>query len=142
MALISDPAVRAELASEWDGVVRMRERMQTLVTGTFAFGAGITAPGVASVVYNLPLLLAFDVLRQVLLAARDQGLFSCRSNHVGPLMDAGERAIPWLEWAELRAGVRRRNEVAHDGKLLSSVECIADIDRVKRQLAEWGVVPA
>src|SRR5882762_5888551 len=95
------------LRSEWTGVVRMRDRMKLLVTATFAGGA-FTAPALATVVYNLPLLLAFDVLKQVLLAARDEGQFACSRSQLGNLMDSARVALSWIDWNSLREGVRRR----------------------------------
>jgi hypothetical protein len=137
--MIADATTIVSLQSEWLGVVKMRERMQHLVTATFA-GAGFTAPALAKVVYNLPLLLAFDVLRQVLLAARDEKAFVCSSDQLGTLMDRSKSDIPWIDWDELRAGVRRRNEVAHDGKLFKSDQCIRDIANVENQLVAWVVI--
>ena len=81
-----------ELQAEWRGVVRMRERMQLLCTATFAGGA-FTAPALANVVYNLPLLLAFDVLRQSLQCFRNEGHFACRSDHLGRLMDSASAGL-------------------------------------------------
>ena len=49
--------------------------MKTLVVVTFATGA-ITGPALAGVVYNLPLLLAFDVLQQTLAKAREMRALS------------------------------------------------------------------
>ena len=138
MPLILDANVVATLQSEWAGVIRMRERMKLLVTATFAGGA-FTAPALAKVVYNLPLLLAFDVLSQVLLAARDEGLFACRRGQLGDLIDAARGAIPWIDRDVLRQGVRRRNEVAHDGALFESAQCVADMASIEAQLVAWGL---
>jgi len=57
---------------EWAGVSKMRARMQMLLAATFAGGA-FTAPALGGIVYNLPLLQAYDVLAQALRALRDQG---------------------------------------------------------------------
>lgn len=117
----------------------MRERMQLLITATFAGGA-FTAPALAKVVYNLPLLLAFDVMKQVLLQARDDGMFTCSQRQLGNLMDCAKAVLPWISWNSLREGVRRRNEVAHDGKLFESTECLQDINNIEAQLIAWGII--
>jgi hypothetical protein len=137
-SLITNPATLAMLQSEWMGVVRMRERMQSLVTATFAFGA-ITAPALSSVLYNLPLLLAFDLLKGALSAARDEGKFECKRSQLGDLMDAAKGVVAWIDWASLREGVRRRNKVAHDGELFDSTQCLQDIQRIEEQLVAWGI---
>ena len=129
------------LEAEWAGVVRMRERMKFLVTATFAGGA-FTAPALANVIYNLPLLLAFDVLKQVLIQARDERQFTCSRNQLGSLMDSSKVALPWIDWDILRGGVKRRNEIAHDGKLFESTECLQDIANVEAQLIAWNVIAA
>ena len=141
MQVIADASAVAALRSEWIGVVRMRDRMKLLVSATFAGGA-LTAPALAKVVYNLPLLLAFDVLKQVLSEARREGRFTCPRDQLGNLMDSAKDALPWIDWDSLRAGVTRRNEIAHDGKLFDSKDCIQDIGNVEAQLVAWGVVDA
>jgi hypothetical protein len=139
--MITDAETLANLRSQWQGVVRMLDRMKLLCVATFAYGS-FTAPALAKVLYNLPLLLAFDVLRQVLIAARDEGVFSCRGSTLGSLMDGGQAAIPWIDWDELRAGVKRRNNVAHDGELFEGGQCLQDIGNVEKQLAAWGIIAA
>jgi hypothetical protein len=138
--LLANAATIAMLQSEWDGVARMRERMKMLVAGTAGFGALVMAPAVSKVVYNLPLLLAIDVLRQSLWEARDAGLFACRSQNVTPLMIASQASIHWIDWHQMKDAVDRRNEVAHDGKLFDAKQCWDDIDHVERQLRAWGII--
>ncbi len=130
--MITDPTVASTLRSEWDGVVKMRERMKLLVVATFAGGA-ITGRALANVLYNLPVLLAFDVLTQALAAMRDQGAFACSRNQLGHLMDGSKTAVPWIDWDKLRAGVRRRNEIAHDGTLFDGSVCLQDVASVSDQ---------
>jgi hypothetical protein len=73
--MITDQAELSEIQLDWAGVIAMRKRLQRLVPATFAQGA-FTAPALAGVVYNLPLLHAFGVLNQTLVALRDAGRFS------------------------------------------------------------------
>ena len=133
------PAVVAELRNEWAGVVSMRDRMQLLVVATFGGGA-ITGVALQHVLYNLPLLLAFDVLKQALEAARAEKVFTCRLRQLGDLMECAKSTLDWKDWTSLREGVRRRNEVAHDGKLFDGKQCLADIDNVEAQLRSWQVI--
>ena len=119
----------------------MRKRMKTLLAVTIAQG-GVMAIKLRDVVYNLPMLLAFDVLRQVLLAAHKEGQFRCRRRQLGDLMDSAKTTLTWKDWDELRAGVRRRNEIAHEGKLFDNTECLKDIMNVQEQLVAWGIINA
>ncbi len=139
--MIVSTAASAVLSSEWTGVIRMCDRMKLLVIATFAGGA-ITGTALRNVVYNLPLLLALDVLKQALVQARDEKLFACSRTQLGDLMESARDSLPWIDWKGLREGVRRRNEVAHDGKLVDSEQCIQDIASVEAQLVAWGVIDA
>jgi hypothetical protein len=139
--MITDPKTVSSLQAEWSGVLRMQERMKLLLVATFAGGA-FTSPALGGVVYNLPLLLAVDVLQQVLNVLKHQGAFQCHSSHLGPLVDAAKPALPWLDWQRIRDGVRRRNEVAHDGVLHDAQTCNADIAAIGSQLVAWGVLDA
>jgi len=115
--------------------------MKVLLAATFAGGA-FTAPALGGVVYSLPLLLAFDALGQVLTVLRDQGAFVCHSSQLGPSVDAAKPPVPWLDWQGVRDGVRRRNEVAHDGILHDAKSCNTDIEAIGNQLVAWGVINA
>src|SRR5262245_633686 len=126
------PTTIEHLRTEWAGVVKMQKRMKTLVVVTFTGGA-LTAPTLRQVLYNLPLLLAFDVLRQTL--ARANGKYDFLSSRrrqptLGALMDAAKERLPWCDWLELRDGVRRRNAVAHDGQLFEAKQCLSDIANI------------
>ena len=130
--LILAPAAIASIAVEWSGAERMLARVRGMVGVTAGTNPAMADP-LARVVYNLPLLLAFEALRGALIAARDTGYFACGSDYPGPLMDAARDALPWLDWQALRDGLRRRNRVAHDGDLYGADQCIADVQCVEAQ---------
>jgi hypothetical protein len=134
-----DPAAIASITVEWSGAERMLARMRGMV-GVAAVPGSFTAGPLSRVAYNLPLVLAFEALREALVSARDAGLFVCRSDYPGPLMDAARDALPWIDWQALRDGLRRRNRVAHDGELYGADQCIEDVERVEAQLTAWGVI--
>ncbi|MDP1670786.1 MAG: hypothetical protein Q8L63_01745 [Alphaproteobacteria bacterium] len=136
------PATLEELRSAWTGVVQMRERMKTIIIVTFAGGA-LTGPALREVVYNLPLLLSFDVLKQALAEAGNEKLFVCSARApLGKLMDCGRDSLAWIDWENLREGVRRRNAIAHDGQLFDGKQCLQDIDNVEAQLIAWKILSA
>jgi hypothetical protein len=137
MALITDIPALATIRSEWSAVVKVRERMNKLMSGP----VGSVADGALhSVVYNLPLLLAFDVLGKVLRALKRQRQVPGERDQLGDLMDIFQGDPSWLEWSVLRDGVRRRNAIAYAGELFSGVECLTDIEAVEEQLREWGIL--
>ena len=137
--MIFSSTTAAELSTEWSGVIRMRERMQKQVVGAFV---GLHGVGLSSILYNLPLLLAFDMLKTALERARAEKLFDCQGRHPGlsKLMECAKDKLDWIDWNSLQEGVRRRNAIAHDGELYDSEQCLQDIENVEAQLVSWGVV--
>lgn len=129
------------LQAEWQGVVRMRERMDHLVISTFAFDP-ITSAAFGNILYNLPFLLACEVLKQVLLQVKEEGRFTGSQPQLGDLMDNARTAFPWIDWQCLREGAERRNEIAHDGKQLGDKQCLQDIGNIEAQLIAWGLITA
>jgi len=137
MALITDVTALSAIRSEWSAVVKVRERMRNLMAGP----VGSIADGALhSVVYNLPFLLAFNVLEKVLRALRKQRQVPGSSEQLGELMDTFQGDPSWLEWSVLRDGERRRNAIAHAGELFSGVECLTDIEAVEEQLGAWEIL--
>ena len=118
----------------------MRERVRHLVVSTFAFDSR-QSPSFGDVLYNLPLVLAFDVLTKVLLAVKDEGLFRSSGAQLDQLMDSARSALSWLDWEYLRECVGGRDEVAQHAKLYGDLQCLLYIARVEDQLIAWGIVP-
>ena len=127
------------LKNQWQGVVQMRERMDHLVLTTFAFDP-ITSPIFGNILYNLPLLLAFDVLKQVLLQTNERDQSTDFQHQLGDLMDSTKASLAWIDWQSLREGVERLTEVQYGGKLLGDKQCLQDIEHVESQLVAWGVI--
>src|SRR5687768_11439963 len=75
------------------GWCRQNARAYETLGGGDVCGGAITGRALADVLYNLPVLLAFDVLTQTLLAMRDEGTFACPRNQLGPLMDSAQTAV-------------------------------------------------
>lgn len=127
------------LQAEWQGVVRMRERMRHLVVSTFALDAS-RSPAFGDILYNLPFLLAFDVLKDVLVQARENGQFRGPGTQLGDLMESAKASLPWIDWQSLRAAMERRNEVKNNGKLFGDIQCLQGIADIEAQLLAWGVI--
>ena len=136
MAVISNGDELAKLARDWEGVTRMRERLQKHAAGPASGPAAASTP---DALCNLPLLLAFDVLRGALRAIKKEGRFSSEGNGLGSLMKAAEDAIPWVDYKALRKGAKRRSAVARDGELFPATVCLRDIENVSAQLRAWGI---
>jgi hypothetical protein len=137
MALITDVGAVSAIRSEWAAAVTVRDRMRSLMAGP----VGSIADGALhSVVYNLPLLLAFNVLERALRALKKQRQIPGHEDHLGELMDLFQGDPSWLEWSVLRDGARRCHAITHSGELFSGVECLADIAAVEEQLDAWRIL--
>jgi hypothetical protein len=80
------------LQAEWEGVVRMRDRIRQLTLSTWAVDAN-RSPAFGDVLYNLPLHLAFGVLKKALLQARAEGQFTTPRQHLSDLMENAKTAL-------------------------------------------------
>jgi len=137
--MLANPSSLAVLQAEWQTVVQMRERMQELVTSTFAFDAS-RSPAFGDIFYNLPFRLAFDVLKKVLLQAKAEGLITTSQQRLADLLESASNTLPWNNWQALREAVERRNEVVFEGKLLGDEQCLQDIADIEAQLIAWRII--
>ena len=138
--MIVNPNSLTTLQTKWEVAIHMRERMQNLVASTSAFNAS-TSPAFGDILYNLPFRLAFDVLKNVLLHAKEEGLILTSQERLADLMDSAITSLPWNNWQGLREAVSRRNEVVHGGKLFGDEQCLQDIADIEAQLVAWGIIP-
>jgi hypothetical protein len=111
------------------------------VVSTFTFDPS-QSPTFGDVLYNLPLVLAFDVLTNVLLFAKDEGLFYSSGKELGDLLDGARTTLTWLDWQYLRDGVKSRKEVIQRAKLYGDLQCLLYIARIEGQLVAWGIIPS
>jgi hypothetical protein len=137
--MIANSSSLATLQAEWQGVVQMRERIRHLVLSTFALDAN-KSPAFGDVLYNLPLVLAFDVLGHALLEASDDERFAASRHELGNLMDRAKTALEWIDWQGLREGVKRRNEPAQNEKLFGDSQCLYYMAVIEAQLVAWGIL--
>ena len=137
--MIVNSSTLATLQAEWEGVVQMRERMRKRAVSTFTSDVN-RSPGSGDILYNLPLVLAFDVLKQALLQAKEEGLFAETRQQLADLMESAKTALPWNDSQCLREGVNCRNEIAQNGKLYGDVQCLHYIADVEAQLLAWGII--
>ncbi len=137
--IISNKTNVKKLQSDWDGVDKLFQRMRYVTMVSFLGGLGISGAGmvVGKVVFNLPVLLAFDVLKNVVQSVRDEGRFFWPNNK---LWEGAQAVLPWNNWDELKAGVDRRNKIAHDGEIFERSICCKDIENVQEQLVSWGII--
>jgi hypothetical protein len=137
--MIVNPNSLATLKTQWQGVVQMRDRIRNLVVSTFALDVR-KSPIFGDIFYNLPYLLAFDVLKQVLIQASEEGQITGSRGHLGDLMDSAKTSLQWVDWECLRDAVNRQSKVALEGKLFGDVQCLYDIAVIETQLIAWDII--
>jgi hypothetical protein len=128
----------ATLQREWGGGLQMRESIDHLVVQTIAFDA-VTSPLFKNVFYNLPLQLAFGVLKQVLIQMRDESAKGSEPR-LRDLLDDVKNASPWVNWQGLHDIVERQHAHTRKGQLFGDKQCQQDIADIEAQLAACGVI--
>jgi hypothetical protein len=132
-----NPKGASKVRIEWQGADKMRTRMVRHVLGGFM---GLRQLGLPDAIYNLPLLLAVEVLKKTLQRAKAQYGFESDSWSFADLM-AGSRAVLTYEnYSALWAAMQRRNAIAHNGELFPAQVCLEDIANIEKQLYAWQLV--
>jgi hypothetical protein len=92
--------------------------------------------------YNLPLLLAYAVLDQVLEELIDQGTIPWKGGRrlLGAKIAASRNVLLWKDYLLIDKGKAARNDLAHEARLLNRTECFRFIDAVESELRAWNVV--
>jgi hypothetical protein len=137
--MISDHATLTEIRQSWKGVEALRGRLQRSLLGSFAQRASFVI-FVSDSAHNLPFVHAYAVLNDVLKQLENENHFKCKSFFLGALLDASKAKLSWNDFAIIKEGAERRNDVAHRGEVLPRADCWRYIDAIKDQLLAWGVV--
>jgi hypothetical protein len=135
--MIRDPATKSEIARDWAGV---RKLVSSVHQSYMIPGAGFINVGRPEDSFNLPFLLAYAVLDQVLNEFIDQGEFSCKSRRLGEKMLASRSFLPWQDYSRVDAGREARNRLAHEAVLLPRANCVEFVEAVELELISWGLV--
>jgi hypothetical protein len=137
--MVRDPKARSHIAQEWAAVRKLcasSHRQSQIPGGPFM---NETPP---ESFYNLPFLLAYAVLDQMLAELIDQGTIQCQKKRplLGDKMAASSNAIPWQDYALVDSGKTARNELTHDARLLGKADCFRFIDAIENELKAWRVL--
>jgi len=138
--MIRDTNTLSEIQKDWNGVEILRNKLKAsafasrgIIGGTFPFA-------LANAAHNLPFIHAFSVLNEVLIALEKEGHFKCKSIFLGKLLEESESKLPWCDFATIKIGVERRNDVAHRADLLERKESWKYVDSIKKELSSWGII--
>lgn len=136
--MIQDPAARADIAREWGAV----KKLCSSDRGYMIPGAGFINTSPPESFYNLPFLLAYATLDQVLSQMIEEGTIQCEKKRpmLGDKMAASIPVLPWYRYEFVETGRIARNALAHEAILLSKSDCLTYIDAIERELAAWGLL--
>ncbi len=138
--MIRDPNALAEIQQSWAGVEALRSTLQVSAAASMGIIGGAFPFALSNAAHNLPFIHAYAVLNDVLEQLADEGHFNCKSIFLGELLKRSEQALQWQDFALIRAGAARRNDVAHRGQLLERGDCWKYVDAVKAELSAWAVL--
>ena len=137
--MITDAQSLTEIRETWTGVHKLKahDRFYPILPGAGVINAASFMP---EGFWNLPFLLAYSVLDDVLTVLRDQGVFQCESWMLGKKMEASRNHLPWQDYDLVVAGKDARNDLAHGAVMLPKKECFMYIDAIEVELGAWGVL--
>jgi hypothetical protein len=137
--MITDPSVLASIRQQWTVVTRFcsgSHRQSQIPGGPFI---NETPP---ESFFNLPLLLAYAVLDQVLDELVAQGSVPKPTGRplLGAKMAASRGAIAWQDYVCVECGKDKRNDIAHEGRLLDRETCLRFIQAIEVELNAWHIL--
>ncbi len=88
--------------------------------------------------YNLPLVLAFSLLDEVLSERQQSGDFPSTTNQIGARMFASKEILPWVDFCLVDEGRNARNDLAHKGQMVTEANCRIYVAAIEQELIVWG----
>jgi hypothetical protein len=142
--MIHDPTVKGEIEKEWTTIAYLTNYNRSYVVGS-AGGAAYINETPPETFYNLPLVLAYAALDDVLAQFIVEGVFRCLKKNgncfnLGDKMDSAKEAISWVNFDLVKEGREARNDLAHESKLVEKHRCLKYIQAVEDELKKWGVI--
>jgi hypothetical protein len=138
--MIKDRESQVVYQKEWNSVREFQNKIQRhLNAASTGIGSDVTHD-LRNISHNLVLLFAFAVIEDVLKQLREDGIFKENSNMVSKLMSSSRTVIPWSNYDLVDEAREKRNEIAHDQKLISRSDCWKYIDAIENELVSWKVI--
>jgi hypothetical protein len=140
--MIEDTQILNEIRKEWETVNQSRGMVIENTGMAFFVSHGIISSEFGSIklASSLLLLFAFSVLERVLLQFRSEGLFKCKSNHLGYLMEASRSVLPWCAYDLIDQAREKRNNIAHRREWIHPNESYQFIDAIGLELITWKII--
>lgn len=92
--------------------------------------------------FNLPVVLAFSLLDEVLGSLADQSAYKLKKPRatLGEKMQASRVDLQWRDFSRVNAAKEQRNDLAHRGVLISKAECLKIVEAIGAELKCWGAI--
>ena len=140
--MITDAAFVSDIVNEWSAIAQLRRQWnRTTMVGAMG-GSTVVSFAPRDEFYNLPLVLAYCTLDNVLGELVEQGTIPrTRRNMLGDKMVSAKDVLPWIDYALIDTGRRARNDLAHKSQLVGKQDCITYVEAIGAQLRAWNIVP-
>jgi len=138
--MIKDASTLSDIRAQWNAVRTLASRGAT--GAQIPGGPYVNFPPKDSRFYNLPFLLAYATLEQVLELLAYEGTIPPPKEKptLHTRMNASQSHLPWQSFATVDEGKRRRNALAHDATLLDEQDCLHYIRAVEEELVAWSII--
>jgi hypothetical protein len=135
--MIHDKKILSAISQQWKAVRKLCHSSHR----QYIVGGAVINETPPSESYNLPFVLAYAVLDQVLAELINEGTFQCAGRaQLGGRMEASKNVLPWQNYKHITNGRNDRNDLAHEAKLLDKNKCFEYIDAIETELKAWGVL--
>lgn len=140
---IQDKAFLASVEQQWIAIRKFcRDSHRGAIVGGGLGGASYIIETPPDEFYNLPFVLAFAVLDDVLEQMIVEGVFSCTGARppLGKKMEKSKGNLPWKNYAAVALAKDERNDLAHSAILQSKAECLRIVSLIEDELKGWNVI--
>jgi len=133
--MIKDAEKLKQLNRQWATVVLLSN-----------WSAGLAVAGIsdqpADEFYNLPLFLAYGALGDFLIQLNFEQPYMPKDarNQLGNRMRYSRELLNWRDFDLVEEGRKARNELTHEGRLVTKQRCLHYIEGIESELRAWDVV--
>jgi hypothetical protein len=135
--MIHDPKTKSEISQDWCVV---RTLCGSSHRQYVSWSGSVINESRPEEAFNLPLVLAYAVLDQVLSELCDQGAFTCKKWQLKEKMTASKNVLPWQDYKSVDSGRCARNVLAHEAKLQNKSDCLRYVDAIEAELRAWAII--
>lgn len=138
--MIQNARKKQRIQDDWSALRKIQGRLKGRSYMSPAAGAQIQESGAPDEAYNLPFVLAYAVLNQVLTLLGKEGHYPMRNRKLGEQMKDSKKHLPWQDWALAWDGKEKRDGLAHRAEVATKRKCALYVDAIEAELRAWKVL--